>query len=78
MDYDESQNASYGVHFVIGFTISQILGIICIVLVWIWTGHYLKGFTGPAELGLNFNYHPLFMVMGMVFLYGDGKTILSS
>lgn len=61
--------------FAVLFTAAQIVGIICIVLVWIWTGQYLGGFAWSSNPVLQFNYHPLFMVIGMVFLYGDAILV---
>ena len=37
-----------------------------------WMGTYHKGF--GWDISTVFNYHPLFMTIGMIYLYGDGKT----
>uniref|UniRef100_A0A2K6WJL5 Cytochrome b561 domain-containing protein n=1 Tax=Onchocerca volvulus TaxID=6282 RepID=A0A2K6WJL5_ONCVO len=47
---------------------SQILGIFAIFLVALW----MAGFNGGFSAGLQFHYHPTFMVMGLIFLAGDG------
>ena len=53
----------------------QLLGICSMILVGVWMGKYRGGFAwdGSAQ---EFNYHPLCMVIGMVFLYSEGKLFL--
>lgn len=50
---------------------SQVLGLACVVITGLWMGHYRGGYAwdGSAQ---EFNVHPLCMVLGLVFLYGDG------
>ena len=38
----------------------------------VWLGYYYGGFdwNNPA---LVFNYHPVFMVVGLIFCFGDGE-----
>lgn len=50
---------------------SQLVGLASVVLTGVWMGHYRGGFAwdGSAQ---EFNLHPLCMVLGMVFLQGDG------
>ncbi|VBB33523.1 unnamed protein product [Acanthocheilonema viteae] len=50
---------------------SQVFGISAIFLVAIWMANFNGGFTS----GLQFHYHPTFMVMGMIFLAGDGMLV---
>lgn len=51
---------------------SQLLGLACVVITGVWMGHYRGGYAwdGTAH---EFNVHPLCMVLGLVFLYGDGQ-----
>lgn len=59
-----------------GFTISvgllQCFGIASLILVGIWMKKYRGGFAwdGSAK---QFNYHPVFMMLSMVFLSSEGK-----
>ena len=47
-----------------------------VVLVGIWTGHFLGGFAFKDDPEHQFNWHPLLMTLGLVFLYGNGKMNL--
>ena len=43
-----------------------------VVLCGIWTGHHLGGFSWQSNPNLEFNWHPLLMTLGMIYLYGNG------
>lgn len=53
--------------------LSQVLGLVSVVLTGVWMGQYKGGFAwdGSAQ---QFNVHPLCMVLGLVFLQGDGES----
>ena len=51
----------------------QISGFIAVVLTGIWMGHYRGGFAWTSDPDHQFNWHPLLMMLGMVYLYGNGK-----
>lgn len=53
--------------------LSQVLGLVSVVLTGVWMGQYKGGFAwdGSAQ---QFNVHPLCMVLGFVFLQGDGES----
>jgi cytochrome b-561 len=59
-------------HLTIGIIIAQIIGLIMVILVGVWMGVYRNGY--GWDVSTVFNYHPLFMTIGMIFLYGDGKN----
>ena len=51
---------------------SQLLGVASVVITGVWMGHYRGGYAWDGSRQ-EFNVHPLCMVLGMIFLYGDGK-----
>ncbi|XP_069490232.1 transmembrane ascorbate-dependent reductase CYB561 [Ambystoma mexicanum] len=53
--------------------ISQVLGLAVIAITGVWMGHYRGGFAWEGDL--QFNVHPLCMVIGMVFLFGDALLV---
>lgn len=53
------------------------LGLASVVLTGVWMGHYRGGFAWDGS-GQEFNVHPLCMVLGLVFLHGDGEPMLIS
>lgn len=58
-----------------GFLVAQVLGVSLVVMMSIWTGHYLGGFTGQSSPGLEFNWHPLLLTISLVYLYGNGMLV---
>ncbi|XP_068982495.1 transmembrane ascorbate-dependent reductase CYB561-like isoform X1 [Bombus flavifrons] len=53
----------------------EIVGAILIILVAVWCGSYRGGFAWNSNPTLEFNWHPLLMVIGFVFLYANGMLI---
>lgn len=53
---------------------SQALGLAVILVVGAWMGVYRGGIAWESA-ALQFNVHPLCMIVGMVFLQGDGKCV---
>ncbi|XP_072158534.1 transmembrane ascorbate-dependent reductase CYB561 isoform X2 [Bemisia tabaci] len=58
--------------FRILLTCAQVVGGILVLLVAIWTISYRGGFAWRSNPGLEFNWHPLLMTIGMIYLYGNG------
>ena len=58
--------------FIVSVGAIQIFGILAMVLTGIWMGKYNGGFAWDGT-SLEFNYHPLCMVISMVFLYSEGN-----
>ncbi|CAL9693604.1 unnamed protein product [Knipowitschia caucasica] len=53
---------------------SQVLGLAAVVLTGVWMGRYRGGFAWDGS-ALQFNLHPLCMVLGLVFLQGDAVLV---
>lgn len=53
--------------------LTQVIGLIAVILVAVWTVHYKGGFAWRSDPGLEFNWHPLLMTVGMIFLFANCK-----
>lgn len=51
---------------------SQLLGLTVVAVTGAWLGLYRGGIAWEGSL--QFNVHPLCMVIGMIFLQGDGES----
>lgn len=63
--------------FASAITSSQLLGLGVMAMVGIWLGKYRGGFAWDGT-DQQFNYHPLFMVIGVVFLNAEGIMYCSA
>lgn len=61
-------------NFFTGFILSQVFGLFTIVFLSVWISKYLGGIGFNTDIQI-FNYHPLFMVLGMVFIFGDAILV---
>ena len=57
--------------FASAVTSSQLFGVGAVIMTGIWLAHFQGGFAWDGSMK-QFNYHPLFMVIGLVFLNGEG------
>jgi len=46
-----------------------------VVMMSVWTGHFLGGFAGQSSPSLQFNWHPLLLTISLIYLYGNGILI---
>jgi len=70
---DQSQRL---VTFRLLYLVTQMVGVVIVILIVSWIGLHLEGFGWDYEKpGIIFNWHPLFMVFGMVFLYGNSILV---
>ncbi|KAK9880648.1 hypothetical protein WA026_011887 [Henosepilachna vigintioctopunctata] len=56
------------------YSIMTVLGLVLIVLTFIWSSNYAGGYSLSSP-NTEFNWHPLLMVTGMVFLYSQSILI---
>ncbi|XP_067208627.1 transmembrane ascorbate-dependent reductase CYB561-like isoform X2 [Linepithema humile] len=56
-------------------TIAETCGGLLIILVVIWTTYYRNGFSWRSNPSLEFNWHPLLMTIGLVFLYANAMLL---
>ncbi|XP_034481799.1 cytochrome b reductase 1 isoform X2 [Drosophila innubila] len=63
------------INFKVLYVVTQLCGLTMIVLVGTWVGQHLGGLGGSANPKLEFNWHPLFMTIGFIFLYGNSILV---
>ena len=61
------------IKFLIGLLFTELAGITMIVTTCVWLSLFRGGF--GLDVSQVFNYHPLFMTIGMIFLYGNGNFL---
>jgi hypothetical protein len=68
-----SDDRSNMIRLFILYLLTEVIGITAMVLSHIWMSDYHGGF--GWETKLVFNYHPVFMTSGMIYLYGNCKCL---
>ena len=66
-DHESVRNFKYG------YITTTILGLIMVIMVYLWIIWDCDGFAWTSDPKIEFNWHPLLMTVGMLFLYGQGK-----
>ncbi|XP_067932049.1 transmembrane ascorbate-dependent reductase CYB561-like [Watersipora subatra] len=61
--------------FILLFVIAQFVGLLAVLLMGIWMGKYLGGFAWYTGSPTKFNYHPFFLTLGLIFIYGDAILV---
>ncbi|KYN32172.1 Cytochrome b561 [Trachymyrmex septentrionalis] len=56
-------------------TLTEGCGALLIILMAVWTGYYRQGFSWRSNPKLEFNWHPLLMTIGLVFLYANAMLL---
>ncbi|XP_072753419.1 transmembrane ascorbate-dependent reductase CYB561 isoform X1 [Anoplolepis gracilipes] len=78
LDMDQIEESSQA-HSLEGFipllSLHEACGGLLILLVIIWTSYYRDGFSWKSNPQLEFNWHPLLMTVGLVFLYANAMLI---
>ncbi|XP_012275339.1 cytochrome b reductase 1 isoform X2 [Orussus abietinus] len=59
-------------------TATEVFGVLLIILVIVWTTCYRDGFAWSSYPKQQFNWHPLLMTIGLVFLYANAMLIYRS
>lgn len=60
------------VNFRIIYMIQHMVGVTIIILMCAWVSLFLGGF-GTSHPSIEFNWHPVLMTIGMVYMYGNCK-----
>lgn len=60
-------------NFRVLYLVAQLVGITLIILMLSWIFIYLGGLSWSSTPGIQFNWHPLLMTIGMIYLYGNSK-----
>ncbi|XP_051165143.1 transmembrane ascorbate-dependent reductase CYB561-like isoform X1 [Leptopilina boulardi] len=55
--------------------VTQAFGILLVILMATWNFCYRDGFAWSSDPKLQFNWHPMLMTLGLVFLYANGMLI---
>lgn len=60
-------------NFRVVYLITQMVGAAIVILMGSWIGVHLGGLSWTSNPATQFNWHPLLMSIGMIFLYGNCK-----
>lgn len=71
---DESENSSLG-NFRVLYLVTQLIGGTLVILMGCWISIHLGNFGWRSDPKLEFNWHPLLMTIGLIYLYGNSILI---
>lgn len=69
-----SPNVNNGIkygEFRLLYLVLQLIGVTLVILMFSWVFCYLGGLSWSATPKIQFNWHPLLMTIGMIYLYGN-------
>lgn len=55
------------------YYVTQGIGVLLVLATAVWLARYIGGF-GFSDAKQVFNYHPILMIIGFVFIYGNGRS----
>lgn len=58
------------------YLIAQMVGVTVLILMTSWIYLYLGGL-GFSDPSIEFNWHPILMTIGMIYLYGNSESLIS-
>ncbi|XP_043210944.1 transmembrane ascorbate-dependent reductase CYB561-like isoform X1 [Amphibalanus amphitrite] len=61
--------------FTLTFSLAEICGALAVILTVAWVGHFRGGFAWQANPAVEFNWHPVLMVTGLIFLYANSALL---
>uniref|UniRef100_A0A1B0CGU1 Cytochrome b561 domain-containing protein n=1 Tax=Lutzomyia longipalpis TaxID=7200 RepID=A0A1B0CGU1_LUTLO len=62
-------------NFRVLYLLTVLIGVVLLTLVGGWIGSHLNGLAWQSNPSVQFNWHPLLMTFGMIFLYGNSILI---
>ena len=54
---------------------TELIGLVVVILMGVWTGHFRNGFAWQDDPAHEFNWHPLLMTIGLIFLLGNNILV---
>lgn len=60
------------------YVLTQLCGLAMIALMGIWIGQHLDGLSLGDSPNQRFNWHPLFMTIGFIYLYGNAILVYAA
>lgn len=71
MDHQQQRPEGFSVLF----GLVEITGALAVILVTVWLGYFHGGFSWSSNPAQEFNWHPVLMTIGMIFLYANSIIV---